>query len=86
MGQRTSEIVRYIILVSRREPDLYEYLRRRFEEDPQVDVVLDRRRDDRRRRDQPRELNRRQGERRRRTPDSLRSLGSALVRRAQVDR
>jgi hypothetical protein len=34
---------RNLFVVSRRHPDLYEYLRERFASDPAVEVILDRR-------------------------------------------
>jgi hypothetical protein len=80
MEQRIGTEVRYFLIVSRRDPSLYDYLRRQFEGDEKVLVVLDRRKDDRRQHRQGRAGGRRQRERRRRTPDSLRSIGTVLVR------
>ena len=39
---------RHIFVVSRHHPDLYEYLTKRFQQDSNVRVILDRRRGDRR--------------------------------------
>ena len=36
-------MARTIFIVSRRHPDLYEYLKERFASDDQVEVILDRR-------------------------------------------
>jgi len=57
---------RTLFIVSRHHPDLYAYLRERFASDHSVEVVLDRRSAQRRRREQPYEIDRRQAERRRR--------------------
>ena len=57
---------RTLFIVSRHHPDLYAYLRERFASDHGVEVVLDRRSAQRRRREQPYETDRRQAERRRR--------------------
>src|SRR5215475_7185580 len=43
-------MARYLFLVSRHEPRLYEYLLERFRDDGNVEVILDRRRGERRRR------------------------------------
>ena len=57
--------VRYLLIVARSQPDLWRYLTDNFSGDEKVEVVLDRRRGERRRRTQPHEPERRQGERRR---------------------
>jgi hypothetical protein len=36
-------VTRTLFIVSRRHPDLYEYLKERFANDDQVEVILDRR-------------------------------------------
>lgn len=36
-------MVRYVFVLSRRDPDLYSYLKERFADDMAVDVVMDRR-------------------------------------------
>ena len=59
---------RTLFIVSRHHPDLYAYLRERFASDHGVEVVLDRRTTQRRRREQAYEIDRRQADRRRR-PD-----------------
>jgi hypothetical protein len=57
---------RTLFIVSRHHPDLYAYLRERFGSDQGVEVVLDRRTAQRRRSEQPAEVDRRQADRRRR--------------------
>jgi hypothetical protein len=57
---------RNLFVVSRRYPDLYEYLRERFASDTAVEVILDRRIAQRRRADTPQETERRRADRRRR--------------------
>ena len=58
-------MVRYLLIVARTEPDLWRYLKHNFAGDDKVEVVLDRRRGERRQRTQPHEPERRRGERRR---------------------
>lgn len=36
-------MVRYVFVLSRRDPDLYSYLKERFADDQAVDVIMDRR-------------------------------------------
>ena len=57
---------RNVFIVSRRHPDLYEYLRERFASDDAVEVILDRRVAQRRRSQATFTTERRRGERRRR--------------------
>jgi hypothetical protein len=73
-----------LFIVSRRQPDLYEYLRRQFANEPDMKVVLDRRIAERRARDQhgPRADERRRADRRRNnevTYDLL-TMGYAFAR------
>ena len=42
-------MVRYLLIVARTEPDLWRYLKHNFAGDDKVEVVLDRRRGERRR-------------------------------------
>jgi hypothetical protein len=74
---------RLIFVVARTDTDRYDYLKRTFRDEEKVDVVLDRRRGERRWHDQaPGTDERRRGDRRRTdTGESLRSLGWALVRK-----
>ena len=41
---------RFLFIVARERPDRYEYLRRAFADDPEVEVIVDRRHGERRRR------------------------------------
>ena len=59
-------MVRYLLFVARSQPDLWHYLKNNFAGDEKVEVILDRRRGERRQRIQPHELERRRAERRRR--------------------
>jgi hypothetical protein len=57
-------MARHLFLVSRQEARLYEYLLERFRDDGNVEVILDRRRGERRRRPQSQEPDRRRSDRR----------------------
>jgi hypothetical protein len=57
-------MARHIFLVSRHEPRLYEYLLERFSDDSNVEVILDRRRGERRRRPEGQVPDRRRNDRR----------------------
>jgi hypothetical protein len=63
MTADTAEL-RYVLIVSRERPELYDEMRRRFTGDATVDVVVDRRVGDRRHRDEGRSDDRRRGDRR----------------------
>src|SRR5215831_7032011 len=65
----------YIFVVPVQHPALYDYLLQRFADDPNAQVVLDRRRIERRRADTAVARERRQAERRQR-PDVMRSSGA----------
>ena len=73
---------RQLIVIARDQQRLFEYARRAFAGNPTVEVVLDRRRADRRRDDQPRAPERRHGDRRLtlEVDDRLRTIGWAIVR------
>ena len=58
-------MVRYLLIVARNQPDLWHYLKNNFAGDEKVEVILDRRRGERRRRIQSHEPERRQDKRRR---------------------
>ena len=58
------KMVRYLLIVARNQPDLCHYLKNNFAGDEKVEVILDRRRGDRRQGIQPHEVERRRGERR----------------------
>src|SRR5262244_3592232 len=57
-------MARHLFLVSRHEERLYEYLLERFRDDSNVEVILDRRRGERRRRAEAQEPERRRSDRR----------------------
>jgi hypothetical protein len=64
-GSQTEErMARNVFVVSRRHPDLYEYLRERFASDQAVEVILDRRIGQRRRARRPPDTERRRADRR----------------------
>ena len=57
-------MVRYLLIVARNQPDLWRYLKDNFARDEKVEVILDRRRGERRQRIQPHEPERRGADRR----------------------
>ena len=59
-----TSMARHLFLVSRHELRLYEYLLERFRDDGNVEVILDRRRGERRRRSEGQEPERRRSDRR----------------------
>ena len=71
-----------ILVVARTQPSLYEYLCQDFAEDPDVRVVMDRRRGERRRSGEAWLAERRRKERRTQPAidDKLQSIGFAIVR------
>lgn len=71
-----------ILVVARTQQSLYEYLCQDFAEDPDVRVVIDRRRGERRQRGEAWSAERRRNERRTRPAidDKLESVGFAIVR------
>jgi len=80
-------MVRYLLIVTRTQPDLGRYLTANFAGDEKVEVIVDRRRGERRRGVQPHEPERRQGERRRQ-PGPEKDLiyrPLVIVRRPQED-
>jgi hypothetical protein len=70
-------MARYLIIVSLRHPALYDALLERFSDDPKAQVVLDRRRVERRQAEIPVALDRRQADRRQRS-----DVGEELRRRS----
>lgn len=74
-------MARYIFIVSVRHPALYDYLQQRFADDPNAQVVLDRRRVERRRADIAVTRERRQAYRRQRpdVSEELRRRSVAVV-------
>lgn len=84
--QKNGNAVRYLIIVSSGEPDVYEYLSQRFRGDKRVAVILDRRRTERRQQSQPPDSERRQRDRRRAVREEFRSIGRVFIRRRQAGR
>ncbi len=80
-----SPSVRYLLIVAANQPDLWRYLTDNFAGDAKVEVILDRRRGERRQRHQKRESERRRA--RRRQPSPPRDLGyrPVLVIRRQEE-
>lgn len=77
----------YLLIVARQAPDLYDYLTRAFAEDEKVQVLLDRRRTERRWRVEAHEPERRQAERRRQPSidNALSVRGVVMMRKRQVE-
>ncbi len=79
----TRQDVRYLVIVSRERPELYDELTRRFSDDPTVEVIVDRRVAERRQRDVERGNDRRTSDRRQATMQVTASLwlaGYVIVR------
>ena len=57
-------MLRYLFIVARGHPDVYADLQRQFLDNAEVEVILDRRRSERRERQESHESERRRGERR----------------------
>jgi hypothetical protein len=74
-------VARYLFIVARDEPDLWAHLAREFAGEGEVEVLLDRRRRERRRVALPTGIDRRRGDRRRRPALSreIENLNFALV-------
>lgn len=74
-------VAKQLLIVARDRGKLYGYLRRAFAGNPTVEVVVDRRRTERRRIEQPRAAERRRGDRRLmlEIDNQLRALGWAVV-------
>jgi hypothetical protein len=78
-------VARSLFIVVRQLPNVFEHLRRQFGEEPDVEVLVDRRREQRRKtphRPLAGERERRHGERRqnREADEQLRSLGYVFIR------
>lgn len=75
-------MLRYFVIATRNRSDLYTYLKRQFSTDDKVQVLLDRRREERRHRQEAREPERRRGDRRSRSnkDDWLHYYGLLVVR------
>jgi hypothetical protein len=74
----------YLLIVPRDRRDLYEYLKLRFSEVDNFEVILDRRQADRRQRGEPSEPERRRAERRR-PPDSYRRTDWFVIARQETN-
>lgn len=73
-------MVRALYIVSRQNPQLYEYLKKRCERDEDAEVIVDRRVGERRRADRGHRAERRSGDRRQSPIErSLADFGWALV-------
>lgn len=78
-------MVRYLLIVVRNQPDLWRYLKDNFAGDEKVEVILDRRRGERRQRIQPHDPERRRADRRRPSLDTdLRYRSSVIIRQSQA--
>lgn len=64
-AQPTGDKVRCVFIVARDQSDLWHYLRQHFAREEEVQVILDRRRGERRQRNRVTETERRQADRRR---------------------
>ena len=77
-------MVRYLLIVTRNQPDLWRYLKDNFAGDAKVEVILDRRLAERRQRVQPHDPERRQADRRRPGLDNdLRYRSLVIARQPQ---
>ena len=72
---------RYLLIVGQDQPELRDYFTRWFSEVPEVEVISDRRRGERRHNHQPQEPERRRGERRSNSSisEEIRQTGFAIV-------
>lgn len=81
MGLREVLKGRVLIITAKDRPEPYERLKQAFGDDPEVEVIVDRRQGDRRQDNPGRPLERRRADRRRqKIDDDLRELGVALAR------
>ncbi len=74
-------MARYLFIVSKKRPELREYLLGHFSEEAEVQVMIDRRRGERRREQVDARVERRQGHRRWRpeNDEALESIGAFMV-------
>ncbi|MFQ5520708.1 MAG: hypothetical protein ACE5FK_04870 [Candidatus Methylomirabilia bacterium] len=82
-------MARFLLILARDQPDVYNYLGRKFERDPEFEVLLDRRQEERRQRVFARATERRRADRRREPDDFLRwaSTGRSpvgVIRHSQI--
>ena len=87
MRRAKTVMVRYLLIVSRKQPDLWYHLKRDFAGDEKVEVLLDRRRRERRQGVQAHEPERRAADRRRQPSidNDLSFRGLAMMRKRQVE-
>lgn len=74
-----SPSVRYLLIVAAKQPDLWRYLTHNFAGDPKVEVILDRRRGERRKRVEKHEPERRRARRRQPSPQSALAYRSVVI-------
>ena len=81
-GVSSANETRYLFIVSRREPSLYQYTVRAFARRPEIQVIYDRRQGERRRTSQTPTVERRQADRRvgSLADAEIRDYGSAMVK------
>ena len=84
LHQMTGDPARYLLVLARNQPYVFEYLNRKFAGDPEFEVIVDRRQEERRHRAEPHEPERRRSERRLHWADLLRWMGLGVVRRRQT--
>ena len=83
LQQIAGDTRRYLLVVSRNHPDVFDRLSRKFAGDPEFQVLLDRRQGERRGLAEPHEPERRRAERRLQAADLLRFHGIGVIRRRQ---
>ncbi len=84
LQQVAGDTRRYLLIVARNQPDVFESLSRKFAGDAEFQVLLDRRLGERRRRPQPYDPERRRAERRLQSADLSRFQGIGIIRRRQA--
>jgi len=86
--QMGEDMARFLFVVSRKKPELRDYLSRHFADEPEVLVTLDRRDGDRRRADLAADLDRRQSHRRWRpdNDETMSAVGAVMVPVEETDR
>lgn len=81
---RTGNRTRCLFIVARNQPDLWQHLKRDFADEDQIQVIVDRRRGERRQRREPHGPERRRSDRRRATIDrDLRYRSFVIVHEQQ---
>jgi hypothetical protein len=82
-GRERAGSTRYLIIVAPGEVELYKYLQQRFRGDKKVEVLLDRRRGERRQDGRAYDPERRRRDRRGPARDGYRSIGLVVIRKRQ---